>query len=72
MQGRGKMTYKFRCEKCEKDFDIDILISEHDAEKEKQVCPDCGAKIKRVIEWTGIATAEGQGWFGKSDGSKAI
>lgn len=66
------MTYKFRCEKCEKDFDIDILISEYDAEKEKQVCPDCGAKIKRVIEWEGIAQGSGQGWFGKSDGSNAI
>ena len=63
------MTYKFRCEKCEKDFDIDILISEYDAEKEKQVCPDCGAKIKRVIEWTGIATGNGEGWHGKKGGN---
>ena len=40
-------------------------------EKDKQEC-SCGGKLKRVIEWEGIATAEGSGWFGKSDGSKAI
>lgn len=40
-------------------------------EKERQFC-SCGGKMDRVIEWNGIATGEGQGWFGKSDGSNAI
>ena len=40
-------------------------------EKENQKCT-CGGKMDRVIEWSGIAIGEGQGWFGKSDGSNAI
>lgn len=40
-------------------------------EKENQKCT-CGGKMDRVIEWEGIATGEGQGWFGKSNGSNTI
>jgi len=66
-----KMFYKFKCEKCGKVEEKEIAIKDYDKEKDKQEC-SCGGKLKRVIEWSGIATAEGQGWFGKSDGSKAI
>lgn len=67
------MIYLFKCtnKKCNKKEERNILISDYDKEKEKQFC-SCGSKMERVIEWSGIATAEGQGWFGKSDGSKAI
>ena len=66
-----KMFYKFKCENCGKAQEVEIAIKDYDKEKDKQNC-SCGGKLERVIEWTGIATAEGSGWFGKSDGSKAI
>ena len=66
-----KMFYKFKCENCGKAQEVEIAIKDYDREKDKQKC-FCGGKLKRVIEWSGIATADGSGWFGKSDGSKAI
>ena len=65
------MKYNFKCKNCGKVEEKEIAIKDYDKEKDKQEC-SCGGKLKRVIEWTGIATAEGSGWFGKSDGSKAI
>jgi len=65
------MKYKFRCAKCHKSEEREILMKDYDREKENQKCT-CGGKMDRVIEWSGIATGEGQGWFGKSDGSNAI
>ena len=41
-------------------------------EKNESLCPECKEKMERVIEWNGIATGNGGGWFGKSDGGKAI
>ena len=46
-------------------------MADYDKEKNNQVCPDCNSKLDRVIEWEGIATGNGAGWCGKSDG-KAI
>lgn len=72
------MLYKFRCPSCNYTTEIDIPISEYDDQKDKQICPVCYAvdsnqvSLKRVIEWTGIASGSGSGWFGKSDGSTAI
>lgn len=65
------MKYKFRCAKCHKSEEREILMKDYDREKENQKCT-CGGKMDRVIEWEGIATGEGQGWFGKSDGNNAI
>lgn len=65
------MKYKFRCAKCHKSEEREILMKDYDREKENQKCT-CGGKMDRVIEWEGIATGEGQGWFGKSDGSNVI
>lgn len=64
------MDYKFKCEKCKNIFYIGIPVSDYDKEKDKQNC-SCGGKLKRVIEWNGIATGSGEGWCGKS-GGKAI
>lgn len=53
-------------------------MSDYDSQKNKQICPVCYAVdsnqvlLKRVIEWTGIASGSGSGWFGRSDGSKSI
>lgn len=72
------MLYKFLCPTCNKTFDIDISMSDYDDQKSKQLCPVCLALdsnqvlLKRVIEWNGIASGSGDGWFGKSDGSTAI
>ena len=72
------MIYRFKCTTCNRTFDIDIPMSEYDNQKDKQICPICYAVdsnqvlLKRVLEWSGIATGNGSGWFGKSDGSTAI
>lgn len=72
------MLYKFACPSCEYVTEIDIPIAEYDNQKDKQLCPVCYAVdsnqvlLKRVLEWSGIASGSGSGWFGKSDGSKAI
>lgn len=62
------MKYKFRCAKCHKSEEREILMKDYDREKENQKCT-CGGKMDRVIEWEGIATGEGQGWCGKSTGN---
>lgn len=72
------MLYKFSCPSCNYITEIDIPIAEYDKQKDKQLCPVCYAVdsnqvlLKRVIEWTGIASGSGSGWFGKSDGCKSI
>lgn len=66
------MTYSFRCTKCKTVQDVDIPINDYDTQKDKQLCPECKEKMERVIEWNGIATGNGGGWFGKSDGGKVI
>lgn len=65
------MIYNFCCQKCKKEFEIDIPMKDYDKEKNNQVCPECNSKLSRVIEWQGIATGNGAGWCGRSDG-KAI
>ena len=66
------MIYNFKCENCGKLIEVAISIKEYDKVKNKQACPLCNGRLKRVIEWNGIATGSGAGWFGKSDGSNAI
>lgn len=65
------MIYKFKCIE-HGIHEVDIPIYKYDEEKDKQQCPICNSIMKRVIEWEGIATGNGQGWFGRSDGSKSI
>ena len=66
------MLYRFKCTECKCEEEKEIAIKDYDEEKEKQVCSSCGAKMQRLLEWSGIATGNGEGWFGKSDGSNAI
>lgn len=63
------MIYNFKCEKCGKLIEVAISIKEYDKVKNRQTCPLCNGKLKRVIEWNGIATGEGAGWCGKSTGN---
>lgn len=63
------MIYRFFCKRCKKDFDVAISINDYAKEKDRQKCPKCGAKLERVIEWTGIATGSGDGWAGNSRGN---
>lgn len=62
------MFYKFRCQKCNKLYQVDIKMADYDKEKDNQVCSDCNGKLERVIEWQGIASGKGEGWCGRSDG----
>ena len=66
------MNYLFSCTnpKCNKKENRDISMQNYDKEKNNQIC-SCGAKMQRVIEWTGIAEGNGSGWFGKA-GSNVI
>ena len=41
--------YTFRCEKCNKQEEINIPMSEYDEEKDKQVCVHCGGKTQKGI-----------------------
>jgi predicted nucleic acid-binding Zn ribbon protein len=68
------MYYRFICtdKNCGCEEEKNIPVADYDREKEKQICSNCGAKMQRVIEWGGIATGSGEGWFGKSDGGTAI
>ena len=50
------MEYLWRCNKCNKECIKAISIEEYDKEKHNQICPSCGAKLERVIEWNGPAT----------------
>lgn len=62
------MYYNFKCESCNKVLEVEIPISKYDKEKERQVCPICKGKMKRVLEWQGIAMG-GDGWCGKKGGT---
>ena len=47
-------------------------MSEYDKRKNSNLCPVCYAVdsnqviMQRVIEWTGIASGSGEGWFGRA------
>lgn len=66
------MIYKFRCPTCDMEHELDIPIAKYMDLKDKQRCPFCKKKLERVIEWSGVATGSGDGWFGRSNGSKTI
>lgn len=64
------MVYKFKCTQCGKVFNVGICIKDYDRLKNRQTCPECNGKMKRVIEWEGIATSSNNnGWCGKSGGN---
>lgn len=65
------MLYKFLCtnKTCKCEEEKNIPVADYNTEKEKQFCSNCGAKMKRIIEWTGIASGNGEGWCGKSTGN---
>ena len=63
------MKYKFKCENCGKVQEVEIAIKDYDKEKDIQKC-SCGGKLKRVIEWEGIADSSNMnGWCGARGGS---
>ena len=67
------MKYRFICTECKCEEEKEIPIKDYDREKKKQTCSNCGGKMQRLLEWSGIATSSNNnGWFGKSDGSNAI
>lgn len=72
------MIYRFKCPECWFVDEVEIPMAEYDERKNTVLCPVCYALksnqvlMNRVIEWNGIATGAGEGWFGRSDGSTAI
>ena len=63
------MFYLFCCNSCHKKENRDIPMNQYDTEKNNQFCT-CGAKMERVIEWSGIAESSNMnGWCGKSTGN---
>lgn len=67
------MKYLFSCtnSKCQKKESRDIPMNLYEKEKNNQICT-CGAKMERVIEWSGIAESSNMnGWYGKA-GSNVI
>ena len=62
-------NYTFCCTSCKKQEERNIPMSDYDKEKNNQIC-SCGAKMQRVIEWSGIAESSNMnGWCGKSTGN---
>lgn len=62
------MKYLFKCETCGAEEEKEIAIKDYDSEKDKQKCT-CGNKMKRVIQWEGIAEGSGIGWYGARGGN---
>jgi len=46
-------TFKFRCTKCGYAFEEFIRPG---IDEEPQVCPKCGEKVEKVINWAGAVT----------------
>lgn len=65
------MKYNFKCSnpECGLEQEKEISMKDYDRLKNSQTCSRCGGVLKRIIEWQGIATGEGQGWCGKSTGN---
>ena len=63
------MIYRFSCENCKKNFEVEIPMDAYKKEKDNQFCPICNSKMTRVLEWTGVAIGSGDGWFGKKGGN---
>lgn len=53
------MEYRWRCSKCKKECIKAIPIEDYDKEKHNQICPSCGAKLERVIEFSGSIGSTG-------------
>ena len=49
------MEYQFRCDKCNKTYDLEISMKDYDKLKDKQICPECNGHLQRVLEWEGPA-----------------
>ena len=50
------MKYEFECELCKTQAEIDIPMNEYEDLKDKQSCPRCSGKMKRILAWQGCAS----------------
>ena len=48
------MQYDFICVKCRKKTVLECSIKEYDNLKEKQFCPKCNGKMKRILSNFGL------------------
>lgn len=51
-------VYDYKCEKCNKEFEIEQRITEPPLTK----CPDCGGEVHRLISNTSFVL-KGSGWY---------
>ena len=61
-------VYEYKCEKCDRDFSLEMKISEYT--KKKITCPKCkSTKVKRLISRSTFIL-KGSGWYATDYGSK--
>ena len=58
------MIYKFYCETCDMEHELDIPMDKYTDLKDKQKCPHCKNKLNRIIEWEGPCDMNGGGYEG--------
>jgi putative FmdB family regulatory protein len=59
-------TYVYRCDSCEHQFEIFQRMSEDPLD----TCPECGARVRRVIHPVGVVF-KGSGWYINDSRSKS-
>lgn len=55
------MMYRYKCPKCQAYIEREIRMADYDKVKDQQRCSNCGALLKRVIEFNGLITSPGYG-----------
>lgn len=56
------ITYTYKCNSCEKAWEIQRKISESNC---PVTCPDCGQEAEQVITTANAFVLNGSGWFKK-------
>jgi len=59
-------TYEYRCNNCDKTFEVSQKITDDPMEK----CPDCGGKIQKLVSASNFVL-KGSGWYKTDYASKA-
>lgn len=49
------MKYTFVCQ-CGREAEVDIPMDRYETEKDNTYCLECGRKMSRKIEWSGLAS----------------
>ncbi len=60
-------SYDFRCDNCNKTFEIRMSLSEHSEQKDKMTCQECHSKLTQVVAPLRFKL-QGGGWFNQEYG----